>query len=88
MVFHAVSKMEEVLFLSLESPEKFFKDTEKTKMLFDQLKNELDLKSDESAGTGGLGEGKARTHVTISPFSACIIILFDLSLNSSRREVE
>jgi ATP-dependent Lon protease len=52
MVFHAVSKMEEVLFLSLESPEKFFKDTEKTKMLYDQLKNELEVKSDEPGGVG------------------------------------
>ncbi|MCX7678914.1 MAG: endopeptidase La, partial [Spirochaetes bacterium] len=41
MVFHPVSKMEEVLFIALESPEKFFKDSEKTKMLLDQFKDSL-----------------------------------------------
>lgn len=41
MVFHPVDKMEEVLFLSLENPDKFFKDPEKTKMLYDQWKESL-----------------------------------------------
>jgi ATP-dependent Lon protease len=41
MVFHPVDKMEEVLFLSLENPDKFFKDTEKTKMLYNQWKETL-----------------------------------------------
>ena len=41
MVFHPVDKMEEVLFLSLENPDKFFKDPEKTKMLYDQWKETL-----------------------------------------------
>ncbi|HPA73667.1 MAG TPA: endopeptidase La [Spirochaetota bacterium] len=48
MAFHPVSKMEEVLFLSLESPEQFFKDTEKAKMLFDQLKDTMEVKNGES----------------------------------------
>ncbi len=42
IVFHPVSKMEEVLFIALESPEKFFKDSEKAKMLSDQLKDTLE----------------------------------------------
>jgi len=41
MVFHSVSKMEEVLFLALESPDRFFKDQAKTKMLYDQWKETL-----------------------------------------------
>jgi ATP-dependent Lon protease len=41
MVFHPVNKMEEVLFLSLENPDRFFKDTEKTKMLYEQWKETL-----------------------------------------------
>ena len=41
MTFHPVSRMEEVLFLALESPEKFFRDKEKTKNLFDKWKEYL-----------------------------------------------
>ncbi len=48
--FHVVSNMEEVLFLSLESPEKFFKDQEKTKRLYDQWKGEL---GDPAGGVDG-----------------------------------
>jgi ATP-dependent Lon protease len=42
MIFHPVSTMEEVLFLALKNPEGFFKDTEKTKVLFDKWKETLD----------------------------------------------
>ncbi len=42
MIFHSVSTMEEVLFLALESPEKFFKDEKKTKILYDRWKGTLD----------------------------------------------
>jgi ATP-dependent Lon protease len=42
MVFHPVSTMEEVLFLALKNPERFFKDTEKTRVLFDKWKETLD----------------------------------------------
>jgi ATP-dependent Lon protease len=42
MIFHSVSTMEEVLFLSLENPEKFFKDEKKTKILYDRWKGTLD----------------------------------------------
>jgi len=38
MIFHPVSTMEEVLFLSLINPDKFFKDHAKTKRLYDQWK--------------------------------------------------
>lgn len=41
LVFHPVSTMEEVLFIALESPEKFFKDPEKTKVLYDRWKDTL-----------------------------------------------
>ncbi len=57
MVFHPVSSMEEVLFLALESPESFFKDHEKTRMLQDRLGDSKDGKpevSDEKVGTGEL----------------------------------
>jgi ATP-dependent Lon protease len=42
MIYHAVSSMEEVLFLALESPEKFFKDEKKAKDLYDRWKETLD----------------------------------------------
>lgn len=42
MIFHPVSSMEEVLFLALESPEKFFKDEKKTRILYDRWKGTLD----------------------------------------------
>jgi ATP-dependent Lon protease len=41
MIFHPVSTMEEVLFLALESPEKFFKDEKKTRILYDRWKETL-----------------------------------------------
>jgi ATP-dependent Lon protease len=41
MIFHPVSSMEEVLFLALESPEKFFKDEKKTRILYDRWKGAL-----------------------------------------------
>ncbi len=41
MIFHPVSTMEEVLFLALEAPEKFFKDSEKTVTLYNQWKETL-----------------------------------------------
>ncbi len=49
MSFHPVSKMEEVLFISLESPERFFKDTETAKMLSDRLKVSQEAKNGEPA---------------------------------------
>ncbi len=39
MIFHPVSLMEAVLFLALETPEKFFKDRQKTKLLYDRWKD-------------------------------------------------
>ena len=36
MIFHPVSSMAEVLFLALESPERFFKDSKKMKDLYEQ----------------------------------------------------
>ncbi|MFC1669133.1 endopeptidase La [Spirochaetota bacterium] len=39
MIFHPVSLVEEVLFLSLEHPARFFKDEKKTKLLFDRWKD-------------------------------------------------
>ncbi|MBN1496815.1 MAG: endopeptidase La [Spirochaetes bacterium] len=42
MIFHPVSTMEEVLFLALESPEKFFRDENKTRILYDRWKGTLD----------------------------------------------
>jgi len=47
MVFHPVSKMEEVLFLSLVSPDKFFKDQEKTKQLYDLWKETMSINKEE-----------------------------------------
>ena len=47
MTIHAVSKMEEVLFLSLESPDKFIKNDDKKKELYKQWK--IDLNSDHSS---------------------------------------
>lgn len=41
MVFHPVSTMEEVLFLSLEHPERFFKDKNKTRFLYDRWKETI-----------------------------------------------
>jgi ATP-dependent Lon protease len=51
MIFHSVSTMEEVLFLALESPEKFFKDEKKTKILYDRWKGTLDDWKVEIANT-------------------------------------
>ncbi|HOD16732.1 MAG: endopeptidase La [Spirochaetes bacterium] len=42
MIFHPVNSMEEVLFLALENPEKFFKDENKTRILYDRWKGTLD----------------------------------------------
>lgn len=42
LVFHPVEKMEEVLFLSLESPDRFFKDNEKTRQLYDIWKESME----------------------------------------------
>jgi ATP-dependent Lon protease len=42
MIFHPVNTMEEVLFLALENPEKFFKDEKKTRILYDRWKGTLD----------------------------------------------
>ncbi|HOJ27667.1 MAG TPA: magnesium chelatase domain-containing protein, partial [Spirochaetota bacterium] len=39
LIFHPVTSMEEVLFLSLEEPEKFFKDRQKTEKLNEQWKD-------------------------------------------------
>ena len=42
MVFHPVSTMEEVLFLALKNPEKFFKDQVKTRELYKRLKESME----------------------------------------------
>ncbi len=52
MVFHPASKMEEVLFLSLATPDSFFKDQEKTKMLYDMWKDTLDESNDKVEADG------------------------------------
>jgi len=39
LIFHPVTSMEEVLFLSLEEPDKFFKDRQKTEKLTEQWKD-------------------------------------------------
>ncbi|MCU0847932.1 MAG: endopeptidase La [Spirochaetes bacterium] len=41
MVFHPVSKMEEVIFLALQDPDKFFKDHEKTRFLYERWKGHM-----------------------------------------------
>ena len=41
MIFHPVSKMAEVLFLALESPERFFRDSEKMMHLYNQWSSTL-----------------------------------------------
>ncbi len=41
LTFHPVSKMEEVFFLALEAPEKFFRDKEKAKVLYDRWKGTI-----------------------------------------------
>ncbi len=51
MIFHPVSTMEEVLFLALQSPEKFFKDEKKTRILYDRWKGTLDEWKIEIGGT-------------------------------------
>ena len=53
MIFHPVSTMEEVLFLALETPEKFFKDEKKTRILYDpRWKGTLDDWKVEITDTG------------------------------------
>ncbi len=47
MIFHPVSTMEEVLFLALESPFDFFKDPEKSKMLYDKWKETMEIQKGE-----------------------------------------
>lgn len=47
LVFHPVATMEEVLFLSLERPEEFFRDPEKTKILNDKFGGTLVDKLDK-----------------------------------------
>ena len=42
MVFHPVSTMEEVFFLALESPEKFFRDMKMARDLYDRWKETID----------------------------------------------
>ncbi|HOF12939.1 MAG TPA: hypothetical protein PLN01_01335, partial [Spirochaetota bacterium] len=41
LIFHPVTSMEEVLFLSLEEPDKFFKDRQKTEKLTEQWKDTI-----------------------------------------------
>jgi hypothetical protein len=41
MVFHPVSTMEEVFFLALESPEKFFRDMKMARDLYDRWKETI-----------------------------------------------
>ena len=42
MIFHPVSTMEEVFFLALESPEKFFRDMARARDLYDRWKETID----------------------------------------------
>ncbi|MBN2160830.1 MAG: endopeptidase La [Spirochaetes bacterium] len=51
MIFHPVSTMEEVLFLSLEYPERFFKDENKTRILYERWKGTLHDWKVDIAGT-------------------------------------
>ncbi|MFH0974620.1 MAG: endopeptidase La [Spirochaetota bacterium] len=57
LVFHPVSTMEEVLFLSLEHPERFFMDPEKTKILNDRFGGTL-IDSMEKDGPDSWHDGK------------------------------
>ena len=57
MIFHPVNTMEEVLFLSLENPEKFFKDEKKTRILYDRWKGTLDDWKVEITGTDAEAPG-------------------------------
>ncbi len=52
MIFHPVSTMEEVLFLALEHPEKFFRDKDMAKALYDQWKATLGDWIIDIGGTG------------------------------------
>lgn len=45
LMIHPVSKMEEVLFLSLESPEKFITNEDKRKELYEQWKESIEFKA-------------------------------------------
>ena len=67
MIFHPVSTMEEVLFLALESPEKFFKDEKKTRILYDRWKGTLD---DWKVEIRSPSTGIPRAHVAPSRVSA------------------
>ncbi|MDY6969099.1 MAG: endopeptidase La [Spirochaetota bacterium] len=51
MTFHPVNSMEEVFFLSLENPGKFFKDREKTKKLYDRWKSTLKIDNMDESST-------------------------------------
>ncbi|HON77271.1 MAG TPA: endopeptidase La [Spirochaetota bacterium] len=51
MVFHPVEKMEEVMFLSLENPDRFFKDAEKTKKLYDMWKETMGVGEEDITQT-------------------------------------
>ena len=59
MIFHPVSTMEEVLFLALESPEKFFRDSEKTRVLYDKWKETLEEKKEGPEDIATWEENKA-----------------------------
>lgn len=59
MIFHPVSTMEEVLFLALESPEKFFRDSEKTRVLYDKWKETLEEKKESPEDIATWEENKA-----------------------------
>lgn len=47
LIIHPVTTMEEVFFLALESSDRFFKDPEKTKRLYDKWKETLEDKKDK-----------------------------------------
>lgn len=51
ITFHPVATMEEVLFLALENPEKFFNDTEKTRILSDIWKQKISEKNKDADGS-------------------------------------
>jgi len=47
MSFHPVSSMEEVLFLALESPDSFFKDQERARIIQDRLRSAREDKKED-----------------------------------------
>ncbi|MCU0822079.1 MAG: endopeptidase La, partial [Spirochaetes bacterium] len=62
LVFHPVTTMEEVLFIALESPAKFFKDQEKTRILSDKWKDTLNDENPKEDSVTVAGSGSWDGH--------------------------